>query len=296
MVFNNNEQGITVTVSNLVATDTITIKYTVNGVDKGSVVTNLAETSQTFNVKEINANTYSVSLYEITDSNNYTLPDNLGTFTIAQKEIGFSWDYSGTAFVYDGNAHSVVATPTGLVDNATLTLAYSTNGTDGNSAVVPNNYTTTVTEIAGTGAQNYKLGAENTRSINWVIDKRTLSVEWSGSEFTYNGSSQGATVIIGDIVSEDVVGIIAKINEETPVSFVTTSYTFGKVHTGTYTATITGLDTANYSDSAYYKLPANVSYNFRIVQREIGITWATDTLATSTGNDKLAWNEFATTN
>lgn len=100
-----------------------------------------------------NVGNYTITPSGLT-SGNYEITFASGTLTVAQKEVGLSWN--DTTFTYNGSAQAPTATATGLVNGDTIGVTVSGAQTDAGS------YTATVTALTGDKKGNYKLPAANT--------------------------------------------------------------------------------------------------------------------------------------
>ena len=201
---------------------------------------------------------------------NYTAQDLELTYTVTAKLIGVEW--SNTEFTYDGAVHKPTATATNLVGGETLTLTVT--GEQTNASESP--YTATVAKDSVTG--NYML--EEDATTEFTIAPKPISVAWSNTTLTYDGSEQkpNAAIVNGALIGDDQVEITvegAQINANTDGSY-------------TATAVITGGE-----DMGNYTLDSTATTSFTIAPAEIALSL---TVSKVSGSDSapvgslLTWN------
>ncbi|MFA6866570.1 MAG: InlB B-repeat-containing protein, partial [Clostridia bacterium] len=328
LVYTAGEQGIFVNITNIVKTDVIGINFTSNGTSPvgDTLQTTGTTTSLSVAFNGINASTYNSSLTALTTLNNgnknYNLPINNGTFTIAPKEVGFDWDYSGTPFEYFfGNWTINVTNITGIVDSVTLGVTYADHTLDryiigatvyndyvvgSNTASEANTYTAIVNGLTGTGHENYKLPTEEYAQKVWLIAKRAVNISWNEPNLTYNSFGQGLTVTLSNIVSGDGIGFVANISglstagsvfslEGLKFTYDTSSsdsgydtYVYGfnqTTNAGSYTVLIVGVDADYNMAGNYYILAENNQKSYTIQQKEATFNWV---------KDGLGWTDYTT--
>ncbi|MBE7077126.1 MAG: hypothetical protein E7377_00315 [Clostridiales bacterium] len=141
------------------------------------------------------AGEYAVTVTDI-DNGNYTI-DGVGNLTqninIQQAPITFVWKWDGDveerAFTYDGNAHTLTATASGVVAGDTVNVSYLEGE---NSYTNVETYTVTVNGIDN---DNYSFVKE---SKTLQINPQKVEITWTGIEtLTYDGTAHTleATVI-----------------------------------------------------------------------------------------------------
>ena len=223
LIYNGLAQVPTATATGLVGDDSLTLNVTGAQTNAGSYTATVAAFEQ----------------------GNYKLAEEATIeFTIAPKSIGVEW--TNTAFEYDGAPHKPTATATGLVGDDSLTLNVTGAQTNAGS------YTATV---AAFEQGNYKLAEEAT--IKFTIARKTVSVAWGNTEFTYNGSAQKPNATVGEgLVSGDDLQITVR-GEQTNA---------GDDYTAT--AEITGGE-----DMGNYVLDGSASTSFTIAPKSIGVEW-----------------------
>ncbi|MCD8294070.1 MAG: MBG domain-containing protein [Clostridia bacterium] len=204
------------------------------------------------------AGTYTATA-SLTDDSNYTLSNNSLVYTIAKKALTLTW--SGSSFTYSGKAQYPAAiSAEGLVDGVDsfddLTFTYSVT-----DSVNAGSYTQTAT----LGSGNYFIAA-GSESCGYTISPKTVTITWTDTELTYNGSAQKPSAAAEGIAEGDTVELIIS-GEATDA--------------GTYTATATLSDSANYTLS-------NDSCTFTISPKTITIEWNTDgTVPTATLSENV---------
>ncbi|MCD8307351.1 MAG: hypothetical protein LUD51_03875 [Clostridia bacterium] len=163
------------------------------------------------------------------DNSNYTLADGTETasFEIVKKALTLIWDT--TSFTYNSEAqYPTAVSVTGLVADDTfgdLSFTY-----DSQTSVNAGTYTQT----ASMTAANYCI-ADGGESTSYTIAKKTVSLTWGDTSFTYNGYAQYPEVTAAE-------------GYEGTDSFSALSFTYGRTssrNAGTYTQTAI-LSAANY--------------------------------------------------
>ena len=224
LTYNGSAQAPTATAKGLVDGDSLTL--TVAGA-------------------QTNAGSYTATVAAASVTGNYVLAEDATVeFTIAPKSIGVEW--TNTAFEYDGTAHKPTATATDLVGEDTFTL--NVTGEQTNANAEGEHYTATVKAFID---GNYKL--EQDATVEFTIARKTVSVAWGNTEFTYNGSAQVPTATATDLVDGDSL---------------TLTVTGAKKDVGTYTATV-----AAASVTGNYVLAADATVDFTIEQLEVVLKW-----------------------
>ena len=162
---------------------------------------------------------------------NYTADDLELTYTVTAKLIGVKW--SDTEFIYDGAAHKPTATATNLVGDETLTLTVTGEQTNASESA----YTATVAKDSVTG--NYML--EEDATVEFTIAPKSVSVAWSNTQFTYDGTEKAPTATVGVdqglVDGDDLVITVegAQINANTDGAYTATAAIKGGEDMGNYT-------------------------------------------------------------
>ena len=243
--------GVAVTLDSLLTADNVVVKGMKNGEDAFTLgILAISGTDEM-----TNAGTYNGSITVIGD--NYTAEPLEITYTITPKPIGVAW--SNTQLTYNGTAQAPTATATGLVGSESLTLNVSGAQTDANAEGQP--YTATVTAESVTG--NYKL--EEDATVEFTIAPKSVSVAWSNTQLTYNGSEQAPTADIaaGGLIGEDEV-ILTVSGAQTDANRGDESYTATAEITG-------GADMGNYE-----LVKSSASTAFTITPKSVSVTLTTD--------------------
>ena len=197
---------------------------------------------------QTNVGTYTATATGL-DNANYKLPaEATHSFTINQKELTLTWDSEAT-FTYDGEPHVPNAKISGVIGTDAVKLSI-----DGAETNASNEAYTATAKIDNA---NYKLPDNPTQSF--TINQREVTLSWSEDILTYNKQEQAPKAEAGNIVEGDTVNVTVE---------------GAKIDAGTYTATATALDNENY------KLPAEATHSFIINQKELTLTWGTETTFT----------------
>ena len=180
----------------------------------------------------------------------YQLPsDATCEFTIKEPEVikedpVITAKPAGRSLTYNGALHELI-TP-GSVEGGDMLYSLSEDGDY--SSVIP-----TAIE-AGDYTVWYRVkGIEGVNdiepiSITATIAPKTVGLEWSGTEFTYDGEEHCPSVILTGLCGEDKCELTVE---------------GAAKEVGTYTAKVTGLSNSNYT------LPSNTTCEFTIVEEEV---------------------------
>ena len=184
-----------------------------------------------------NAGTYTVQVVCETATEIYT---GTAEFTIGAKKVTLAW--SNTNLTYNGQTQAPTATAGGLVSGDSCTVTVTGGQTNAGS------YTATADKLSNS---NYAL--PNAKTQSFTINKRVAELEWNDTTFTYDGQSHVPTATVKNAVGDDTV---------------TVTVTGEKAAAGSYTATATGLSSANYA------LPNAKTQSFTINKRVAELNWS----------------------
>jgi hypothetical protein len=235
-IYNATDQGITLTIGNLVRNatslyyDRIELAITANRALTINTFNGVATAqSNEFDFKAINAGGYEIAIANALaggqiwlgghDGGNYRLPTTvpLGQFTISPKEIdivwfgnhaGFNWDGDVLSTEYNGLNQYISARVVdgSLYGDDTVTFIYSGTRQAVNASV------TDYIAIATLAEGNYVIA--NGATQNWRINHATitLSFEFASSPhpFTFNGEQQGVVLTVSGIM-QNAGGILDQI-------------------------------------------------------------------------------------
>lgn len=162
--------------------------------------TTTADGADTAGGKPSCAGTYYVKA-EIAASNGYNAASATASFTIEPKTIGIEW--GETALTYNGEPQAPIATATGLVSGDVCEIIVSGAKTDSNAKSGKNSYTATAVRVSN---KNYKFPNQGT-TTQFTIVPAALTVEWSSTQFTYNGQMQAPTATLYGIVKDEQVSV-----------------------------------------------------------------------------------------
>ncbi len=247
------------------------------------------------------------SLRNVTDGKTYSVTDSAfgnsftpyyiiastasvsATVTVNPKVVSLSWSNT-QSITYDGNSHSFTASVSDLASGdsqPTLTYSGKVNGSIGsitnNSAVNAGNYTITVTGISNA---NYTLSGGSNLSCTVEIKPAKITVEsWTNSPVTYDGLDHSLTATVKGVKGEMLY----------PEYSGNTSFR----NAGTYTVSITGVSSSNYTVLGASGLTSSLTINKRLVNvswtkdaynmiYEKGKLWGVDAIITNAvGNDQI---------
>ena len=168
------------------------------------------------------------------DAKNYVLPSSSNckkTVNVSQQTVSITWS-GDTSVVYDGTAHYLTATVTGISDGkvVTLTPMYSNSQ---NSKTDAGTYTITVNGLFEN--KNYKLPTNGSQNATLVIDKQPVTITWEGTEeVTYDGASHS------------LVATVKGANDNKSVPFKYNNNSNQYTNAGTYDIIVT-LNNNNYT-------------------------------------------------
>ncbi|MBR3306374.1 MAG: hypothetical protein IKI75_03845 [Lachnospiraceae bacterium] len=175
-------------------------------------------------------------------------------FTIRPKSVTIT-GVGAADKIYDGtvtasfNGTAVVA---GKLDDDDVTVVFGTAAFDDKDAGEGKTVSFSGFSLGGTASGNYILSAQPVAATA-AITRKEVSLNWSSTEFTYNGEAQCPEAAAGGLVGNDACSV---------------TVTGAKTDAGNYTATATGLSNSNY------KLPAAVTTAFSIEEADAALTKA----------------------
>ncbi|MBE6555158.1 MAG: hypothetical protein E7663_02830 [Ruminococcaceae bacterium] len=199
----------------------------------------------------INAGSYTFYVSTL-DDQNYTLEGVTGSLssmmTVAPRVVEISWA-NNTTFVYTaGVSHTLEASVTNVALGDRVDVIYNGSNTYTNAG----SYTAVIT---GVDNSNYTTNGAQALSATMIIEKRVVSVIWSGTNaFTYDGNTHALTATVTD-------------SDSNPVDFVYQNN--NNRNAGRYTVSIRLSDTANYTVNPETPVTRTLVIN----PRTLGVTW-----------------------
>ena len=190
-------------------------------------------------------------------------------FSILPKKVDLVWT-SETEFTYSGNSQAPEANVINPVYGDKVSFTYNYKKSDdpdtAYSKEMPVNagsYIVKIVGLDGANASNYVLPEEGL-TMEFVINPKTVDLEWSDDYFDYSGEPQAPEATITNYVDEDVVevgGYKYRVDEEgSEYSNVKPS------DAGSYVAKATSL---SGEDAANYILPEDATQEFCIETESI---------------------------
>ncbi|MBE7080297.1 MAG: hypothetical protein E7371_03560 [Clostridiales bacterium] len=226
-IYDGAEHTATAGITNLVAGDVVSLKYSTN------------------TYKNKGTYTVSVEALEGLDNSNYTLTGgtNLSTnLIINQRPVTLSWStYSG---VYDGAEHTATAGITNLVGGDTVNLTYNGERT------LKNVGERTVSVVA-LDNDNYTLTDVTNTSTTLKITQRAVTLNWTTYLDIYDGAEHTATATVANLVEGDTVNLTYSENTLKNV--------------GELTVNVVALDNGNYTLTGGTNLSTNLKITQRAV-------------------------------
>jgi len=219
-------------------------------------------------------------IYTITPSSltstNYNITFVPGTLKVNPKEVGLTWS-TPTSFDYDGAAHALTASATGVVNDDAIAVTVTTSAKEGSSltdnAINAGSYTAIASALTGEKAGNYSLPAENTQAF--TIGKRPITISGiTANDKTYDGNADAeldyASVTYGNIVTGETltvsaIGVFAESSEGagdgknvgTNKTVTITSLTLGGTNAGNYVLAESGQQTTTAAAITAKEITAN---------------------------------------
>ena len=166
--------------------------------------------------------------------------DRFDELTVARRAVSVKWSES-VSFTYNGAEQAPTATALNVAQGDSLTLTVTGAKKDVGT------YTATVEADSVTG--NYVLAADAT--VEFTIARKTVSVAWGTTAFTYNGSAQVPTATATGLVVGDSLTLIV---------------TGAETNAGSYTATVAAFEQGNY------KLESASTQTFTIAKADLTVT------------------------
>ena len=166
--------------------------------------------------------------------------DRFDELTVARRAVTVEWSES-VSFTYNGAEQAPTATALNVAQGDSLTLTVTGAKKDVGT------YTATVEAASVTG--NYVLAADAT--VEFTIAPKSISVEWSGAEFTYDGTAHKPTATATGLVGGDSL---------------TLTVTGAQTNAGSYTATVAAFEQGNY------KLESTSTKAFTIKKADLTVT------------------------
>ena len=260
--------------------------FTTNNINYQTGATLVKESSSSsacsFAFKAKNAGSYEATVSGCKNNSNYIFDACSESHTISPRKISVSWAQSN--YTYDGTSKSFTATITNKISGDSVPITYSYSGT----SVLGNQITSTSMADAGTyivniekvGNANYTIDGVTNLSNTFTIDRRAISVSYTGTSHTYNGDYQGLTVSVTGFVDKDKslftdpTGPLVYTNSGCKNNYNDQTYQLSlcAVNVGTYNVTITGL--IPEFDSSNYYLSSTVNTSYTISKATISVNWS----------------------
>ena len=166
--------------------------------------------------------------------------DRFDELTVARRAVTVKWSES-VSFTYNGAEQAPTATALNVAQGDSLTLTVTGAKKDVGT------YTATVEAVSVTG--NYVLAEDAT--VEFTIAPKPIGVEWTDTEFTYNGTAHKPTATATGLVGGDSL---------------TLTVTGAQTNAGSYTATVAAFEQGNY------KLESTSTTDFTIAKADLTVT------------------------
>ena len=198
------------------------------------------------------AGTYDINQGTLSAGDNYTINYTKGTLTI-NKATTNSVTAAIEGWTYGDSPKAPSATATYGQD--TVTFVYSDSKDGDYKTDVPKNAGTWYVKATVPGTTNYVEGVS--KPVEFTIAQKEVGLEWSDTDFTYNGKAQKPKVTATGLVDGDECDVIV-VGAQTDAN--------AKSGTEVYEAAATALSNPNY------KLPDSKTTEFTIAQKEVKVT------------------------
>ena len=185
-----------------------------------------------------------------------------GTTTTAHVEVEYevgsvTASFSNNSYAYTGSEQK----PNLMVLSGSTTLAdtkYVVNYPDDITNVGEK---TCTISVQNNGGGSFDINA------SFTITPKELTLSWGNTTFVYNGTEQKPTATVSGAVGNDAP---------------TVTVSGGKINKGTYTATAT----LSSNPNSNYKLPTSLTKQFTIAQKELTLTWGSNTTFVYNGTEQ----------
>ena len=185
-----------------------------------------------------------------------------GTTTTAHVEVEYevgsvTASFSNNSYAYTGSEQK----PNLMVLSGSTTLAdtkYVVNYPDDITNVGEK---TCTISVQNNGGGSFDINA------SFTITPKELTLSWGNTSFVYNGTEQKPTATVSGAVGNDAP---------------TVTVSGGKINKGTYTATAT----LSSNPNSNYKLPTSLTKQFTIAQKELTLTWGSNTTFVYNGTEQ----------
>lgn len=243
LVYDGNKKTPTAKVTNLVVGDTC------------EVTTALASGD------DINVGTgeFKYFTYKATDlsNDNYELPDNVTSpeYAIIPRTVTLTWT-APEDLVYDGTEKTPTVVVGNLVSGDSDKVTAQIALTKGKDNVNVGTFTFMATGLNNNDLKNYALPTEVV-SPEYTITARAVTLTWSNTTLTYNGTAQAPTATYLDVNNEP---------KDATIKITSPAGIESAIDAGTYKATATISDTN-------YAISGESVTTFIINKAEVTLTW-----------------------
>lgn len=234
--FYNRTYTYAPTVSNLCSGDTVNLSY------QSTVLSDFGTIGETSTSAKA-AGTYRITVAS-QDNANYTLDGTANLshdFTITKQAVVISWS-DNSDVIYDGNAHKLTATITGVTDGRAVEFDYSRCPDAVNAG-------TYLYRINGLLDVNYTLAGvdDSTLFAYLTVTPRQVDLSWTlpvGA--VYNGTAHGAYASVANLCGTDTVSLTYNGQRVSDFGSID-SQANTAIDAGTYTVTVASLSNGNYT-------------------------------------------------
>lgn len=237
-----------------------------------------------FGFMATNAGAYEAIVNGCKNNENYIFDACSDTALIKQRVVSLSW--TNTTYTYDGTAKQFSATISNLVGNDSVPITYLYSGASYLGQQITSNtmtdagvYTVKITSV---GNDNYTIVGASNLEKTFTINRKDISVTYTGTSHTYNGNYQGLTLTISGYVTKDKA-----LFESNPLVYTHSGNTSNDVYSlaslkltsvnaGSYNVKVVGL-TSKF-DNSNYRLSSTVDTTYTISPKTVTVSWSSNSL------------------
>jgi hypothetical protein len=271
-------QGKTLYISGIASGDISTFKnyLTTSGVNP-TITSDASGVSYYFGA--INKGTYNISVSAKSTLKNYSFTAQSKEFEIKPKALETSWSSSTNNWsdTYDGNNKTITLTISGFVNGEESSISLSNftssrtiSGYDNSvSGMLKLSYSfkdsgSYSINVSAFSNSNYSFTATDK---NYTINKKAVTVYWEGLDsYTYNGTTQGKTLYISGILSNEVATVnncLTYTNSNITPTITTDSsgikLSFKAINAGSYSVVVKGNTSLKNYELSTQKATFNIS-------------------------------------
>ncbi len=239
-----------------------------------------------FNYVASNAGVYTAEIIGCKNNDNYVIdPCAEVSSVINRRIVTVTWP-TLSEYTYDGSGKNFAASVSNVVGNDVVPILYSFSG----DSYLGQTITSTTMKDAGVYTlsvvsvdnSNYTVVGASNLEKTFTINRKDITVMYSGVNFVYNGKYQGVTLDISGYVLSD-----AHLFDTNPLeyshngnngndSYTASSLKLTAVNAGKYTVTVS--DLSSIFDDSNYKLKSPLNITYIISPKPVIVDWSDSAL------------------